>query len=111
MLDSENEDEVNVGPLLRYADPKKKTKCVGRELLDGATVEEATKAGKAGQFRFNLVWRDPETGRVASERQLYATSEKRRAIWVASLRDAIDTSQRAGVSRASSWETTLLKII
>lgn len=98
VLDSENEDEVNVGPLLRYADPKRRDKCIGRELLDGCVVALDSKPGRPDQFRFNLVWRDPGTGDITSERQLYAVSERLRAAWVAQLHDAIEQHAAASAS-------------
>ena len=86
ILDAENDEDENVGPLITYADPKKPHKIIGRELLDGCAVDVDDGDSRPGRFRFNLVWdHDGES----YERQFYAASTRDRAMWVAAVEAAV----------------------
>ena len=86
ILDAENDEDENVGPLITYADPKKPHKIIGRELLDGCAVDVDDGDSRPDRFRFNLVWdHDGES----YERQFYAASKRDRAMWVAAVEAAV----------------------
>ena len=85
VLDATGDDGETIGPLFQYGDPKRPSKILGRDLLDGAVIDRDPprdgKKERANRFYFTLAW--PTDG---TERQLYANSARARTEWCDAVR-------------------------